>query len=100
MNDPGQSPHSRFLVEDDFHSDLMETFESYDEALGYLEVIVLAPWGTDPNDPPCGNMACERSYVIIEYDSKGEAWTEIGQHAAVRVTAEGIEWRHPRPMSE
>ncbi len=100
MKEPRQSPHSRFMVEDDFHSDWMETFESYDEALAYLEKIVLAPWGTDPNEPPCGDLSCERSYVIVEYDSKGEEWTEIGQLVAVRVSAEGIDWRYPRPTTE
>lgn len=101
MNEPGAFPNARvFEVEDEFHGDLMESFENYNEALTYLERIVQAPWGTDPNDPPCGNMSCERSYVITEYESTGKQSLKVGQRAAVLVSAEGVVWQKPGPAHE
>ena len=60
-----------FYVDDDFHAEFIDRFETFDLALNELEKISKILFGEEPNMPPCLHWEeCERDYHITQYDNK------------------------------
>jgi hypothetical protein len=77
----------RYLIEDEFHCELMGAFETEHEARLALADWLAAPWSEPPNCPPCETgLACCREFVIVDTEP------EDRRIAAVRRTASGVWW--------
>jgi hypothetical protein len=88
-----------FMIEDDFHAELVgEKLETFEAALLAVRQIAALPFGEKPNAPPCTHWEnCQRDYHILEYDDSQTAWQLIRRVEICSVSATGIEWFYPTP---
>ena len=85
---------SRFVIEDDFHAEWMDQFDSRSDAVQELRRLAALSWNVDPNRAPCTNWAnCSREYHLIEFDIDTEPfWTELSREHVLDVSPLGNKW--------
>jgi hypothetical protein len=85
----------RFVIEDDFHAEVIGQYATSAEANSALKALAGTPWDHAPNLCPCGNQDCGREYQLIEYDVSNKPWREIERSPALNVSRRGVEWLLP-----
>lgn len=83
---------SIFVLEDDFHAELIGQFSSREDA--WSEVLRRAD---DPssieNRAPCTSWeTCKREYVIVEYDDSNRSWIELSRQKVLTIEHERAVW--------
>lgn len=79
-----------FFIEDEWHSEQSDPFDTAADALAELRRRALMPWDEAPNQAPClGWETCGREYHVVEYD---EDWRLLSQKAILEVTRDGPRW--------
>jgi hypothetical protein len=80
-----------FAIEDEAHAELIGDYANLQDAMAELHRRAAAPWDEAPNLAPCTAWrTCGREYEIVEYDGSGR---ELGRTPALKVSAEGAQWR-------
>lgn len=81
------------MVEDEFHAEWCGEFLTRAEALAELKTRSTLPWDLPPNVCPCtGWRTCGREYVIVEFNTESEPWTELSRTPVLSVSFNGAVW--------
>ena len=88
----GKAAAHPFVVEDDFHAEVIGQYATSAEAHSALKALAETPWDRAPNLCPCGNRDCMREYQLIKYDVSDKPWREIERRPALNVSRRGVEW--------
>ena len=82
-----------FVVEDEWHAEVIGEFDSRAEAQAELRRLADLPWDEPPNLCPCTSWrTCGRRYRLIEYDTAWRPWRRIGNEALLDISAKGTVW--------
>jgi hypothetical protein len=85
-----------FILEDETHAAWLGEFTSFAEAMRELKRLAGLPWDQPPNLAPCQSWrTCGRTYVLVEYETSSEPWTELRRMPVLEVDAEGARWDPP-----
>ena len=86
-----------FYVEDEWHCETVESYDSYSQALDAIQQLALLAWNEPPNRAPCSSWeTCGRLYSIVEYDTA--ASQQIASTPIVEIDAKGTRWLIPQPV--
>jgi len=84
-----------FVVEDEFHAEWQEQFQSFDAAIAELRIRASVAWNEAPNRCPCISwQTCGRDYVVVEFNDQVSPWKEIGRVPVLSVSAKGATWHY------
>ena len=74
-----------FVVEDDFHAELIGKFSSREEADELLERLRANPSALE-NRAPCTNWkTCCRQYYLLEYENSQTPWAKLSSEPAFEI---------------
>ena len=81
----------QFVIEDDFHAEIMGRFQTRADALDRVARLAETPFTQSPNMPPCvaGDRCC-RKYYLIEYDTETVPWTKLSAKLLLSMTANSV----------
>ena len=83
-----------FILEDDFHAEQIDRFDTYEAALNRIKELSNIPWDIEPNKCPCESWEkCGREYVIVEYEQKGDALFEKNRNKILNISSAGTDWK-------
>ncbi|MET1110641.1 MAG: hypothetical protein ABWX67_03850 [Allosphingosinicella sp.] len=82
-----------FVIEDEWHAEIIGEFASRADAQAELRRLAELPWNAAPNRCPCTSWrTCERRYHLIEYDTSPTPWLQISNDALLDVSSNGVAW--------
>ena len=74
-----------FVVEDDFHAELMGKFSSKEEARELLERLRANPSALENRAPCTSWKTCSRQYYLLEYEDSQTPWAKLSSEPAFEV---------------
>jgi hypothetical protein len=74
-----------FVLEDEFHAEVIARFSTRDEAWQAVRKRASDP-GSIENRAPCTSWStCKREYVIVEYDVSKQPWIQLSRQSVLTV---------------
>lgn len=83
-----------FIIEDEGHSEKLDRFPTFDDALNKMKIIKNIPWNKEPNKCPCAQWkTCKREYKIAEYEIIDGKWKLLKKTDIFDISSIGIDWK-------
>jgi len=83
---------SIFVLEDDFHAELIGQFSTREDAWSEVQGRADDPSSIE-NRAPCTSWeTCKRNYVIVEYDDSTHPWIELSRQSALTIEHDRAVW--------